>query len=446
MVDPTPHQPPPASFYASPQEAAQAPPEELLYVACLHEGTGVQQPDFIAVVDASSGEVVHETPMPNLGDELHHFGWNRCSSACHGPDRSHLIVPGFRSSRIHVLDVADDPRRPRIAKVIEADELAEATGYSRPHTVHCMPGDDVVVSMLGDLEGGGAGGFALLDARTFEVKGRWENGATPALNYDFWYQPRKNMLVSSEFGEPNAYEKGFDIEDVGAGRYGRRLHFWDLSERRLEQTIDLGEAGLLPFEVRYLHDPDAEQGFVGAALASNILRFYRSNGSYQAEPVIEVDNEALEGWPLPGGVPGVITDVVVSMDDRFVYFSNWLHGDLRQYDISDPAHPRLTGRLWLGGLLGHSDDAGRDLSGGPQMLQLSLDGRRLYVTNSLYSSWDNQFYPGLRSWLLRIDCAPDGGMELDPHFFVDFHQRPDGPARAHEVRLQGGDCTTEIFQ
>ena len=62
------------------------------------------------------------------------------------------------------------------------------------------------------------------------------------------------------------------------------------------------------------------------------------------------------------------------MDDRFLYFSNWLHGDLRQYDISDPANPRLTGRLWLGGLLGKPSDGGRDLNGGPQMIQLSLDG------------------------------------------------------------------------
>ena len=91
--------------------------------------------------------------------------------------------------------------------------------------------------------------------------------------------------------------------------------------------------------MRFLHDPDAEQGFVGATLASNILRFHRTNGSFRAEPVIEVDNEELEGWPLPGGVPGLITDLVVSMDDRFLYLSNWLHGDLRQYDISDPAHP-----------------------------------------------------------------------------------------------------------
>jgi hypothetical protein len=36
-------------------------------------------------------------------------------------------------------------------------------------------------------------------------------------------------------------------------------------------------------------------------------------------------------------------------------------------------------------------------------------------------------------------------LEVDRDFFLDFHERPGGPARAHEVRLQGGDCTTEIF-
>jgi methanethiol oxidase len=134
------------------------------------------------------------------------------------------------------------------------------------------------------------------------------------------------------------------------------------------------------------------------------------------------------------------------MDDRFLYFSNWLHGDLRQYDVSNPKVAKLTGRLQLGGVLGRPVDAPSALNGGPQMLQLSFDARRLYVTNSLYSTWDNQFYPELRSWLLRVNCGPDGGMELDRDFFVDFHDRPDGPVRAHEVRLQGGDCTTEIFQ
>jgi selenium-binding protein 1 len=432
-------------FFGSPAEAAQAPPEEFLYLACLHEGTGVDAPDFLAVVDAETGRIVHETPMPNVGDELHHFGWNRCSSACHGPDRSHLILPGLRSSRIHVLNVADDPRRPRIEKVIEPDELVAKTGYTRPHTVHCMPGENVVVSMLGDADGRGVGGFAVLDAKTFEVKGRWENGGpTPPFNYDFWYLPRQNTLISSEWGEPNAYEPGFDLEDVGAGRYGRRLHFWDLDQRELKQTIDLGDQGLVPLEIRALHDPDSGQGYVAAALSSVLWRWYRSNGSWAADPAVSVESVELEGWPFP--VPGLITDIVVSMDDRFVYLSNWLHGDLRQYDISDPANPRLTGQLWLGGVLGKPSDSDRELNGGPQMLQLSFDGRRLYVTNSLYSTWDNQFYPELRSWLLRVDCNPEGGMEIDRDFFVDLSDRPGGPARAHEVRLQGGDCTTEIFQ
>jgi selenium-binding protein 1 len=76
---------------------------------------------------------------------------------------------------------------------------------------------------------------------------------------------------------------------------------------------------------------------------------------------------------------------------------------------------------------------------GPQMLQLSMDGRRLYVTTSLYSTWDNQFYPDLRGWMLKLD-AGDGGLRVDPDFFVDFH-----PARAHEIHLPGGDPTTEIF-
>jgi methanethiol oxidase len=441
---------PRSTLHASPREAMEAPAEEFLYVACLHEGTGVDAPDFLAVVDTdpksdSYGQVIHETSMPNVGDELHHYGWNRCSSACHGPDRSHLIMPGFRSSRIHVLNVADDPRRPTIEKVIEPEEMVEKTGLTRPHTVHCMPGDNIVVSMLGDADGNAAAGFAVLDSKTFEVKGRWENGGPrPPMNYDFWYQPRQNVLVSSEFGEPNAFEPGFDLADVQAGRYGQRLHFWNLDERTLEQSIDLGEQGLVPLEIRFLHEPSAQEGFIGVALSSNVSRFARSNGKWSAKPVITTDPVELEGWPFP--VPALITDLVLSMDDKALYFSDWLHGDLRRYDVSDPGSPKLTGRLWLGGLLGKPSDAGRELNGGPQMLQLSLDGKRLYVTNSLYSTWDNQFYPDLRSWLLKVDIGEDGSMEVDKDFFVDFHDRPGGPARAHEVRLQGGDCTTEIFQ
>jgi selenium-binding protein 1 len=441
--------------YASPEAARQQPPEEFVYVACLYEGTGIERPDFLAVVDVhpesdTYGQIVHRTDMPEVGDELHHFGWNVCSSACHsGLRRDTLVVPGFRSSRIHVLDVSE-PRTPQLAKVIEPDELIGKTGYSAPHTVHCMPGDIVTISMVGDAHGEAGGGFAVLDAKDFSVQGRWErerNGQE--LMYDFWYQPRQSTLVSSEWAAPSTYQDGFDPADVAAGKYGQRLHFWDLETRAHVQTVDLAGDGMVPLEIRWQHDPDSTQGFVGATLSSNIVRFHRENGTWAAEKVIDVPNEELEGWPLEGGVPGLITDLVLTMDDQSLFFSNWLHGDLRHYDVSDPRQPKLRSQTWLGGLLGRDGghpNAPGPLNGGPQMLQASLDGRRIYVTNSLYSSWDNQFYPDLRGWMVKLERGEDREYALDPDFFVDFTQVEGGPARPHEIHLPGGDCTTEIFQ
>ena len=76
------------------------------------------------------------------------------------------------------------------------------------------------------------------------------------------------------------------------------------------------------------------------------------------------------------------------MDDRFLYFCNWLHGDIRQYNITDPHNPILTGQVWMGGLLGKAAKInGVDITGGPQIIQMSLDGKRLYVTTSLFNTW-----------------------------------------------------------
>jgi methanethiol oxidase len=441
-------------MYSSPQDALSQPPEDFVYVACLYEGTGIQEPDFIAVVDVNPesdtySQIVHRTPMPNVGDELHHFGWNVCSSACHSSlSRDTLVVPGIQSSRIHILDVSD-PRKPEVSKVIEGDEIKQKTGYSGPHTVHCMPGDIVTISMLGNENGDLPGGFAVLDSKDFSVLGRWEDDKNgQEFMYDFWYSPRQNTLISSEWGPPNVFKDGFNPEDVPAGKYGQRLHFWDLERKAKTQTIDLGDEGLIPLEIRWQHDPDSTQGFVGATLSSNIIRFSK-NGEWTADTVIDVGNEELEGWPLPGGVPGLITDLVLTMDDRDLFFSNWLHGDLRHYDVSDPTNPQLKSQVWLGGLLGRDGGhpkADAALNGGPQMLQASLDGKRVYVTNSLYSTWDNQFYPEIRGWMTKLERQDDGSYALDPNFFVDFTELDTGPARPHEIHLPGGDCTTEIFQ
>ena len=175
---------------------------------------------------------------------------------------------------------------------------------------------------------------------------------------------------------------------------------------------------------------------------------HKDGDEWQAEKVIEVAGQETKGWDFP--VPGLISDLVISMDDRWLYFSNWLHGDIRQYDIRDPAKPKLTGQVWVGGLIGNAPKIrGKQATGGPQMLQLSLDGKRLYVTDSLVSSWDNQFYPNIArqgSLMLQLDADTEqGGLKLNSDFFLDFGQEPEGPARAHEIRFPMGDSTSDVW-
>ena len=110
MTDPT--------FYRRPADAIAAPAESLGYVGAFDPAATSN--DAIAVVDCdprsnSYGRVVGWAELPTAGNEVHHFGWNACSSAlCHGGhaghlERRYLVVPGFRSSRTYVLDTKPDP-------------------------------------------------------------------------------------------------------------------------------------------------------------------------------------------------------------------------------------------------------------------------------------------------------------------------------------------------
>lgn len=440
--------------YASPLEATKAPKEKVVYTICIYTGTGIEKPDYLATIDVDEtsptyGQIIHRTETGVVGDELHHMGWNACSS-CHGNSaakRQYLIVPGVRTNNFYIIDTASDPRKPTISKVIDGDEIKRKTNLSAPHTVHCF-GSDIIVSMLGDADGNGPGGYLHLD-QDFNIVGRWENDlGSMQYSYDFWYQPRHNMMISTEWASPNTFMPGFDLEDVAKGKYGQHIHFWDFKNRKVEKSFDLGAEGLIPLEARFLHDPDSTHGFVGATLSSNIFHYWKEDGEIKVEKVIDVPTVDVEGFPVP--MPGLITDILVSMDDRYLYFSNWLHGDLRQYDISDPSNPKLTGQVWMGGLLGKAPEVnGRAVNGAPQMIQLSLDGRRLYVTTSLFSTWDNQFYPGMKDnggVMLIVDCdVENGGMKIREDFMVDFGKEPNGPARAHETRYPGGDCSSDIW-
>ncbi len=444
------HPPSVCRSFDSPEAARLSPPEKLGYVMGVYAGTPIKKPDYLATVDLDPSsktysQVIHRLPMPNIGDELHHFGWNACAS-CHGHrERRYLIIPGLVSGRIHIVDTAI-PEKPRLHKVIEPEEIVRKTKLTAPHTVHCLADGRIMISMLGDDQLQAPGGFLLLD-ENFEIAGRWEADTRGMnFNYDFWYQPRHNVMVSSEWAAPSTTRPGFKPEDVQAGKYGHHVHIWDWVERKIAKSIDLGEKGMIPLEVRFHHNPDSTHAYVGAALSSVMWHLFKEGDEWKAEKVIEVESKKVNGQEIPG----LISDLVVSMDDRWLYFSNWLQGDVRQYDLSNPAKPKLTGQVWVGGLIGNAPKIrGKQVTGGPQMLQLSLDGKRLYVTDSLASSWDNQFYPNIAkqgSLMLQLDADTNkGGLKLNERFYLDFGKEPEGPSRAHEIRFPSGDSTSDVW-
>lgn len=459
---------PDPTFYPSPQMAMEAPREQLAYVAVLNPtgigSSGNGRPDALAVMDVNPqssnyGQVVSRVEMLHPGDELHHFGWNACSAALcpWAPhphvERRYLLVPGLRSSRMYIIDTQPDPAKPHIVKVIQPEEIHKKSGYSRPHTIHCGP-DDIYVSALGAPDGNGPGGIFVMDHKTFEVKGAWEKERGPQqLAYDFWWHLTQDVMITSEWGTPNMVEDGLNPELLLGSNYGHHLHIWDLRKRRHLQALDLGAENQMVLELRPAHNPNETYGFVGVVtslkdLSASIWLWHRENGKYAIRKVIEVPAEPADPDLLPpilkgfGAVPPLVTDINLSLDDKQLYVSCWGTGEMRQYDVADPFHPELTGSIHLGGIVRHAaHPKSGPLNGGPQMVEISRDGKRVYFTNSLYASWDAQFYPeGIRGWATMVEVEPEGGMALDPNFFVEF-----GEERPHQIRLQGGDASSDSY-
>jgi methanethiol oxidase len=455
---------PDSTFYPSPRMAMKAPAETFAYVATFDPNRKV--PDALAIVDVDPkskayGKIAGTVGLPNTGDELHHFGWNACSS-CLCPnaphahaERRYLVVPGLRSSRIHIFDTKPNPRMPKIVKVIEPEEIAEKANYSRPHTIHCGP-EGIYVVCLANGEGKAPGGIFLMDHESFDVLGQWELDRGPQqLSYDAWWHLGHDTLVTSEWGTPDTFENGLVPEVLLNSRYGRKLHFWDLHKRKHLQEIDFGAEHQLVFELRPAHDPTKAYGFVNCVislkdLSASIWTWYREGSRWAVKKVIEIPAEPAEEDQLPPAlkpfkaVPPLVTDIDLSMDDRFLYVSCWGTGDLQQYDVSDPLNPKLTGKVRIGGIVARAGHPKADgpLTGGPQMVEISRDGKRVYFTNSLYGAIDPQFYPGgLNGWMVKLDANPNGGIAFDRDFFVDWPS----PHLPHQVRLEGGDCSSDSY-
>ena len=96
---------PDPTFYPSPRLAMKAPPEKHAYVAEFDPTRA--RPDRLAVVDvdpqsSTYAKIVGRVAVSGVGDELHHFGWNACSShLCPNAPPPHVetryhIAPGLR--------------------------------------------------------------------------------------------------------------------------------------------------------------------------------------------------------------------------------------------------------------------------------------------------------------------------------------------------------------
>ncbi|XP_065713754.2 methanethiol oxidase-like [Patagioenas fasciata] len=450
------------------------PREDVAYVTCTYRNTCIEKPDFLAVIDLDPcspcyGQVINRLFMPNLGDELHSAGW---ITVCVCPDNSgtrwnKLIVPGLISSRIYVVDVGSRCHTPRLCKIIPPECVFWRCDKGYLNVPRQLPCGDVLIANLGDPAGNSKGGFVVLDGHNFELKGNWENECeAPQFGYEFWFQPCLDVLISSSGIAPKIAGYGFCPDDYKKGVFGRHIYVWNLSCRNIIQCIDLGEDSL-PLSVKFLHNRNAAEGYVSCALSGVIYRFYKcQRDCWEVEEAICIPDKEVTGWIMPR-MPAFIVDIVISPDDRFLYVSNWWHGDVRQYELTRGCKPRLVGQVFVGGSIVRCGPVAvcrdeelkcqpeplvvkcRRVYGGPSRLQLSRDGRRLYVTTSFYSAWDRQFYPDMvreGAVLVLIDVDTErGGLCVNKDFLVDFGKEPCGPCLAKDIHFPCGDATTEVF-
>jgi selenium-binding protein 1 len=318
------------------------------------------------------------------------------------------------------------------------------------------------MSALGAPDGNGPGGTFVLDPETFDVKGQWEIDRGPQeLAYDVWWHLGLDTMITSTWGTPNMVKDGVNPELLLGGKYGTKLHVWDLPRRRHVQELDLGVEQQMVLELRPAHNPTKAYGFVGVVvslkdLSSSIWVWYRERGSngskdgrWAIKKIIEIPAEPADPEKLPPLLQGfkavapLLTDINLSLDDKYLYASCWGTGEFIQYDVSDPFNPTKVSSFRIGGIVSraaHPSAPNEPLNGGPQMVEISRDGKRLYFTNALYSPWDDQFYPdGVNGWTVKVDVTP-GGMELDRRFFL----RSDG-VRPHQIRLEGGDASSDSY-
>src|SRR5258708_33359622 len=108
------------------------------------------------------------------------------------------------------------------------------------------------------------------------------------------------------------------------------------------------------------------------------------NGKGTVGMVIKIPAEPADQEKLPPllkglkALPPMVSDINLSLDDRSRYVSCWGTGEFIQYDVSDPANPKKTGSIHVGGIVrraAHPKKSTEAPNGGPQMVEISRDGK-----------------------------------------------------------------------
>jgi selenium-binding protein 1 len=365
--------------------------ESLLYV-WTRDGDG-EADDFVAVVDADPdsptwGEIVHRASAGSAANEAHHFGYT--------VETDRIFAGGLFSNEVFVYDTETDPRRPELIETLDLD----ATGYSGPHTLYAVP-DGMLVAMLGAVDGGGPGGLVKLsdDGELLETLPGPDHRGAPVYMYDVGIKPEMNRMITSSWAFPKHIEEGMTPPE----KVGSAVVVWNWKQGEVLQVEELDKA---PLEVRWLHGPDGLGGFVNCAYGGTVWHWEDgdTDGELDFHRVIELPD---------GSMPA---DMRISYDNRFLYVSLFGRSEVRQYDVTDPHDPELVDAVELP----HAN-----------MMKLSPDSRRLYVSNSLLSPLDPDEDFGV--WMLRV--GPDG-MDVDERFAPDFRNLPTGPAGPHDMLLK----------
>ncbi len=364
--------------------------ETLLYV-WTRDASG-DGSDFIAVIDVDPasdryGSIIGTAPTGSTGNEAHHFGYTA--------DRSRIFGGGMFSNTLFVYDVETDPRSPRLLRQVDLS----GSGYVGPHTPYAVPGG-VLVAMMGAADGG-SGALLKVDdeGRVGRAYPAPTNHGRPIHLYDVVINPGANRMLASSFAHAEHFMHGVpDPEHVGS-----EVVVWDWESGEVVQVEELDPSTVV---LRWLRSPGANGGFVPSAFGNSVWHWSDPDGTgrYEFERVL-----ALPDGSLP-------VDLRLSHDDRYMFLSLWAAGEVRQYDIADPRNPRLVDTVRVPQ---------------PNMMRLSHDSGRLYVTNSILSTLDGDVEFG--AWL--YDVGPDG-MTRDTRFAPEFQNFPGGRAGPHDMLLR----------